>query len=69
MDKALAYGARDSRFDPWQDRYFNKKRWQIILFFNHRKNMRRYYLELNNKNPKIVGKRSQVLLLDIDKND
>ena len=21
MDKALAYGARDSRFDPWQDRY------------------------------------------------
>jgi hypothetical protein len=20
MDKALAYGARDSRFDPWQDR-------------------------------------------------
>jgi hypothetical protein len=34
------------------------------LFFNHRKNMRRYYLELNNKNPKIVGKRSQVLLLD-----
>jgi hypothetical protein len=31
--------------------------------------MRRYYLELNNKNPKIVGKRSQVLLLDIDKND
>jgi hypothetical protein len=32
--------------------------------------MRRYYyLELNNKNPEIVGKRSQVLLLDIDKND
>jgi hypothetical protein len=32
--------------------------------------MRRYYyLELNNKNPEIVGKRSQVILLDIDKND
>ncbi len=27
MDKALAYGARDSRFDPWQDRTF------CIFFF------------------------------------
>jgi hypothetical protein len=25
MDKALAYGARDSRFDPWQDRHTAKE--------------------------------------------
>jgi hypothetical protein len=25
MDKALAYGARDSRFDPWQDRHSTKE--------------------------------------------
>jgi hypothetical protein len=25
MDKALAYGARDSRFDPWQDRVYHRK--------------------------------------------
>ncbi|KAI9556322.1 hypothetical protein GHT06_018896 [Daphnia sinensis] len=34
LDTALAYGARDSRFDPWQDRFSNQFLIIIIQIFN-----------------------------------